>query len=173
MSKQTIADLAERLWQGDERIEHMHPTKMLMLGLEEFAERLAFVASFANVTAFDTDEGLVLVDVGGHLVGPLVHGAIRGWTQRPLHTAVCTHGHIDHIFGIALFDDEAARRGRRRPQVIAHDALLDRFARYRLTAGYNRLINARQFGVPLPTWPTDYRDPDVTYSARRELTIGG
>ena len=32
--------------------------------LEEYAEGLGFMLTFANVTAVDTDEGLVLIDCG-------------------------------------------------------------------------------------------------------------
>ena len=39
---------------------------------------------------------------------------MRGWSEAPVHTAVYTHGHIDHVFGIERFDDEAAKDGRRR-----------------------------------------------------------
>jgi alkyl sulfatase BDS1-like metallo-beta-lactamase superfamily hydrolase len=57
--------------------------------------------------------------------------------------------------------------------VIAHEALPARFDRYRLTAGWNGLINARQFGVPGLVWPTTYRYPDVTYRSTLHLEVGG
>ena len=41
---------------------------------------------------------------------------------------------------------DAEARGHRPPDVVAHEAVKARFDRYRLTDGYNRDINARQFG---------------------------
>jgi alkyl sulfatase BDS1-like metallo-beta-lactamase superfamily hydrolase len=57
--------------------------------------------------------------------------------------------------------------------VIAHELVPARFDRYRLTAGYNGLINARQFRVPGFRWPTHYRYPDETYRARHDVEVGG
>jgi alkyl sulfatase BDS1-like metallo-beta-lactamase superfamily hydrolase len=48
-----------------------------------------------------------------------------------------------------------------------------RFDRYILTAGYNAIINQRQFGLPNLTWPTEYRYPDRTYGDHLELDVGG
>src|SRR5206468_4380448 len=45
--------------------------------------------------------------------------------------------------------------------------------RYRETAGYNAIINARQFRMPGLAWPTRYRYPDETYRDTRELAVGG
>ena len=57
--------------------------------------------------------------------------------------------------------------------MVAHDALPARFDRYRFTAGYNEIINQRQFGVPGLRWPTEYRYPDRTYAQRLDLDVGG
>ena len=56
--------------------------------------------------------------------------------------------------------------------MIAHEAVLPRFDRYCLTAGYNAAINQRQFQVPGLQWPTDYRHPDDTYVDRFDTRIG-
>ncbi len=125
--------------------------------------------SFANVSAFDTGDGLVLIDTGSPMVARLVHDAVRGWSKRPLHTVVYSHGHIDHVSGVAAFEEEGSGRAR----VVAHEALPARFDRYRLTAGFNGTINARQFRMPGLAWPIDYRYPDVTYRARLDLDVGG
>ena len=55
--------LADALWEGREPIEQHHPVGYTGQ-LVEVAERTAFLPSFANITAFETDEGLVLVDSG-------------------------------------------------------------------------------------------------------------
>ena len=136
------------------------------------AEGVAFLPSFANVIAFETEEGLVLVDTGGFLLGDHVHAQLRAWTDQPLHTAIFTHGHVDHVFGVPPFEAEAAERGRPAPRVVAHENVPRRFARYALTAGYNGVINARQFGLPELAFPADFRAPDQTYTDEIEPRRG-
>ena len=137
------------------------------------AEGVAFLPSFANVIAFETEEGLVLVDTGGFLLGDHVHAQLRAWTDQPLHTAIFTHGHVDHVFGVPPFEAEATERGRPAPRVVAHENVPRRFARYALTAGYNGVINARQFGLPELAFPADFRAPDQTYTDEMSLDVGG
>ena len=165
-----VMDVAERLWTGALSTAERHPLVAALQQLEEVDAGVAFVSSFANVTAFDTPAGLVLVDVGSHLFADTVHDLVRGWSPRALHTAVYTHGHVDHVFGVPRWEAEAETAAR----VVAHEAVPARFDRYRLTAGWNAKINARQFGVARGmTWPTDYRYPDVTYRDTLELDVGG
>jgi alkyl sulfatase BDS1-like metallo-beta-lactamase superfamily hydrolase len=129
--------------------------------------------SFANVSALATDDGLVLVDTGSSFVAGAVHEALRGWTPLRLNTAIYSHGHIDHVFGVGVWEDESSARGWPPPVVVAHDAVPARFDRYVVTAGYNEVINQRQFGVPGLRWPTEYRYPDRTYAQRLALDVGG
>jgi glyoxylase-like metal-dependent hydrolase (beta-lactamase superfamily II) len=86
---------------------------------------------------------------------------------------VFTHGHIDHVFGVDLYEEEARTNGWPAPRVVAHEAVPARFERYRLTAGYNAVINQRQFRTPTLRWPTDYRFPDETYRDEMTLHVGG
>jgi alkyl sulfatase BDS1-like metallo-beta-lactamase superfamily hydrolase len=167
-----VSDLAERLWNGTVTPEDHHPW-LALNELEEVEHGIGFVSSFANVTAVDTAEGLVLIDTGSFLLAGTVHGAIRGWSPRPLHTAVYTHGHVDHVFGVAPFEEEGASRGWAAPRVVAHEDVSARFDRYVKTAGWNAAINARQFRMPGLRWPTNYRYPDQTYRTSLELTVGG
>src|SRR5712691_3306944 len=102
-----------------------------------------------------------------------VHQELRRWTSERLHTAVYSHGHIDHVFGAAVWEAESADRGWPAPEVIAHEALPLRFDRYILTARYNQVINRRQFGVPHLRWPVEYRYPDRTYSGELDVVVGG
>src|SRR5947207_13064316 len=136
--------------------------------LTEVADGTGFVWSMANVTAFRTGDGLVLVDTGSAFMGGNVHAAIRGWTGEPVHTAVYSHGHIDHVFGILRFEAEGTPA-----RVIAHENVGPRFDRYVLTNGYNALVNVRQFSLPGIRWPREYRYPDETYREARTVEIGG
>ncbi len=172
MSEDSILDLADKLWTGALSVKDHHPFS-IMRGIEEVAPRTGFVPSFANVAAFATDDGMVLVDTGSSFLAATVHETIRTWTGQGLHTAVFTHGHIDHCFGVPIYEEEAKAMGWRSPQVVAHEALPARFDRYRATAGYNGVINQRQFQAPNLRWPTDYRYPDVTYDDAMVLHVGG
>ncbi len=167
-----VLELSERLWNGDVDTAAHHPIAQ-HAGLAEVAPGVAFVASFANVSALETDDGLVLVDTGSEVLARRVHQELRRWSAKHLHTAIYSHGHIDHVFGVPVWEAEAAERGQPAPQVIAHEALPHRFERYVATAGYNQIVNRRQFGFDNLVWPTEYRFPDRTYADHLTLSVGG
>jgi alkyl sulfatase BDS1-like metallo-beta-lactamase superfamily hydrolase len=167
-----LLELADKLFTGELPIESHHP----FASSGEMAEvqpGLAFVDAFANSSAVATPDGLVMVDTSGVFHAQSVHDTIRTWSNRPLHTAVFTHGHIDHVFGVDLYEEEARTNGWAQPRVIAHAAITERFERYRMTAGYNAVINQRQFKAPGLRWPTEYRMPDETYTDALTISVGG
>ena len=102
-----------------------------------------------------------------------IHRTLRTWSPGRLNTAVYSHGHIDHVFGVPVWAAESAEAGWPEPVVVAHEALPARFDRYILTAGYNGIINRRQFNIDSLEWPTEYRYPDRTYRDRLDLDVGG
>ena len=166
-------ELADRLWSGEADIAEHHPVGFLG-ELVELDERLAFLPSFANVSALRTDDGLVLVDSGSFMTAGMVHETLRRWTDDRLNTVIWSHGHVDHVFGVPLWESEARERGWPAPRVVAHEAMPARFARYAATAGYNTVINRRQFQADVDLqFPTDFREPDETYRDRLDLEIGG
>ena len=167
-----ILALADRLWRGEAQTSQFHPVGHLG-GLAEICAGVAFLPAFANVTAIATADGLVLIDTGSAFAAKAIHDDLRRWTRDRLHTAVYSHGHIDHVFGVPVWAAEAAEQGWPAPTVVAHEAVPVRFDRYRLTAGYNERINQRQFGVAGLRWPTEYRYPDRTYAAQLTLDVGG
>jgi glyoxylase-like metal-dependent hydrolase (beta-lactamase superfamily II) len=166
-----VLELADRLWRGEVTTGEFHPVGQVG-GLAEICQDVAFVPSFANVTAFRTADGLVLVDTGSSFVAQAVHEELRRWSPDRLNTAVYSHGHIDHVFGVPAWEAESAERGWPAPVVIAHEALPARFDRYTETAGYNEVINQRQFGVPGLRWPVKYRYPDRTYRDALRFSVG-
>jgi alkyl sulfatase BDS1-like metallo-beta-lactamase superfamily hydrolase len=166
-----LLELADAIWSGETRIEESNPF-LTSPSLLEVASGVAFVSGFSNAIAFATEAGLVLIDSGGFLTRGQVHEQIRAWSDAPLHTVVFTHGHVDHVFGIGPFDEEAEVRDLPRPFVIAQENVPARFDRYRLTAGYNSVINQRQFQIPNLEWPTDFRYPDATYEDLLEFEVG-
>lgn len=167
-----ILELADRLWRGESSITDHHPVGYTA-GLAEVAEGVAFIPAFGSICAFTTEDGLFMVDTGSSYTAPFGHAELRRWTDLPLHTAVFSHGHVDHVFGVGLFEEEARANGWPTPRVIAHENVPVRFDRYRLTAGYNQAINRRQFNIDSLIWPTEYRYPDDTYSCDHRLDVGG
>ena len=158
--------LTDDLWSGARHTDHAS-ILTTMLPLEEVAPGVAFHSGFANVVAITTGEGLVLVDTGSPMTAAVVHQQVRAWSPAPVHTAIYTHGHVDHAMGTAPFEAERPLR------VVGHELIAARFDRYVMTAGWNSAINTRQFRIPGLRWPTAYRYPDVTYRDRLDLDIGG
>jgi glyoxylase-like metal-dependent hydrolase (beta-lactamase superfamily II) len=167
-----VLALADRLWRGEVRTSEYHPVGHLG-GLAAITDDVVFLPAFANVTAIRTADGLVLVDTGSAFAARAIHDELRRWTTERLHTAVYSHGHIDHVFGVGTWEAEAADKGWTAPVVIAHEALPRRFDRYRMTVGYNEIINQRQFGIRGLRWPTEYRYPDRTYATELTVEVGG
>jgi glyoxylase-like metal-dependent hydrolase (beta-lactamase superfamily II) len=143
----------------------------------DVAERTWFASQFSGCTVFETDEGLVLVDTGTKQFAPVIAAMLRQKTQAPVHTAIYTHGHIDHAYGLPAF----LMPGQKKPRVIAHSAMPARFARYAATAGHNAALNARQFGGTVEAQSGDAFQafgqppipPDTLYDDALKITVGG
>lgn len=165
----------DRLWSGEASTAQadFHPFGGPRI-LEELAPGVAFFKAFVNVTSVKTDDGLVLVDTGSF--HPLAHklsfDAVRGWNQGRVHTAIYTHGHVDHAYGLPPFLEEAKGRGWMQPRIVGHVNVLPRMKRYVETAGYNSIINSRQFGVETK-WPTQYQAPTEVFEQRHAFAVGG
>ena len=166
-----IVELSDRRWRGEDLNQKSNPLGELGT-VSEITDGVAFLPNFANCTAIATDDGLVMVDTGSPLTAELVHRETRSWSALPLHSAVYSHGHIDHVFGVGPFEEEATANGWRAPHVLAHAHLPRRFDRYIQTAGYNEIINQRQFAAPNLHWPREYRYPDETYELEHEFAVG-
>jgi len=182
-----ILENAERVWNSEISMQDWNPWATPG-ETEEIAPGTLFYSSFGCVTAFETDGGLILVDTGAYFDQPRTFESIRKWSKSRLDSAVYTHGHTDHVFGVPPFAEEAKAQGWQPPRVIGHKAVAARFDRYVYTNGYNALINLRQFGGtveetlfrPLglespwtPNFPTSYTYPDTTYEDSLNLTVGG
>ena len=169
MSEPDLLELSERIISGAMSIDEHHPLQMASSArLQPITDDIAFIESFANVVATRTGDGLVIVDAGSPLHAQAIVQTTRDWTDERLDTAVFTHGHVDHIYAVKLFEAE----GNGPARVLAHEALPQRFRRYEATNGYNGIINQRQFQLPFPMFPGDYRYPDETYESELAVTVG-
>jgi alkyl sulfatase BDS1-like metallo-beta-lactamase superfamily hydrolase len=148
--------------------------------LSEIDAGVMLVESFSNVVAVTTEEGLVLSDTSGAATGEAVVGSLRAWSDAPFHTILYTHGHIDHVGGAGAFVANAAALGHRPPRFVGHENLPARFDRYNLTAGYNTVINQRQFGEARKMGiggsqrflPQGTPAPDLTFRDSLGLRVG-
>ena len=167
-----IVDYSDKVWRGLISLEEYRAGQLTKHGLVEVGKNTRFWLSTGNVVAVDTGDGLVLLDTGQQSTAEKLFESIRRWTPTRLCAAVFSHGHLDHIFGMAHFDAESREQRWPSPTVIAHEAILDRFVRYVMTAGYRRIVNQRQFQDSRAVWPTNYRYPDVTYRDKMQLHRG-
>ncbi|MCH2170703.1 MBL fold metallo-hydrolase [Myxococcota bacterium] len=167
-----LLELSERAWQGTLQKNHVHPGRAY-LGFEELEPGLGFMSAFSNVGVLDTEEGLVFLDTSSLFHANALHEAIRSWSDKSVHTAVYTHGHVDHVFGLLRFEQEARAKGGPATHVIAHERCPERFERYVLTNGYNAIINQRQFGFDEPVFPDRFREPDETIGKSHSVEVGG
>lgn len=150
--------------------------------LSEIADGIAMIEAFSHVVLFKTDDGLVLFDTSLEAFGPQVVKAMRGWSDDCVRAIAYTHGHVDHVGGASAILAEAGERSHARPQVIGHENVKPRFDRYHLTTGYNRAINARQFGGAGRSFigagaaerfgPAQWVEPDTAFSERLGFASG-
>ena len=146
--------------------------------LSEINKSLAVVEAFSHCIVFKTDDGLVAFDTSNEHGGQRCVDAVRGWSDAQFNSLVFTHGHIDHVGGAGAFvaDSESAN-------VVAHENVAARFERYRLTNGYNQVINERQFGQfkrrgydlagARNFLPAATPAPQQTYQSALDLEVGG
>jgi glyoxylase-like metal-dependent hydrolase (beta-lactamase superfamily II) len=72
---------------------------------------------------------------------------------------------------MAAFIAEGQKNKVARARVVGHRTIATRFDRYKRTAGYNGIVNSRQFNGPA-AWPTDYVYPDTYFDDRFTVAAG-
>ncbi len=170
-----IRALAEQAWQGKLTSPEAHPVHGRLPEGEEILDGVLFYKGIASANTIDTGDGLVMLDTGAVNDTRTLYEAVRRWRpETPLRSAVFSHHHVDHIFGVAPFEQEADEKRWPRPLVYGHAGLAANFDRYKKTLGWNTAINKRQFALPLDRfrWPEHYRYPDVTYETRATFRAG-
>lgn len=121
---------------------------------------------WVNVAVFETTEGLVLIDTAYAPAGPALLKALKTLSDKPVHTIIYTHHHIDHMLGAwALLEDGA------NPEIISSALLLDELQRDIKTRDFTaRLNNQRLEDFPRST--SELPLPTRTFHDRLELSIG-
>jgi len=119
-----------------------------------------------NCSVIETDEGLVLIDVGMKPAGPAILKSIQSISGKKIHTIIYTHGHVDHSYGTwALLENG------NKPRIIAHENLPLRFNRYLELRG----SLAKYMSQPIEQLPNDSTDiiwPTLLFHDELEIQIG-
>ena len=175
--------LANAVIDDGKGVQDIGPINRINHELSPIADGIAVVEAFSHCVLFETDDGLLAFDTSSHIGGARVVEAIRKWRPHRFHTIVYTHGHMDHAGGCGAFIADASANGQPRPRVVGHENVAHRFERYRLTDGYNRIINDRQFGqfarhgYSMSTGgaflPDTTPDPDTEYRDTLDINVGG
>ena len=172
-----ILELAEALWNGEKDTYSFHsfgfPRGMELIDRSN-SQRTWFYKGFSNSIIRETEEGLFIVDPGAIFDVNEKFSAVEKVTLPRLHTAIFTHGHVDHV-GARKYLVEAEKKGWPKPRLIGHENIIKRFDRYKETKSWNAHINLRQFagrngeGI----FPTDFYYPDVIYRDKLSVEVGG
>jgi len=115
-------------------------------GLNKVTERVYVATGYAlgNVIYAVTDKSLVVVDT---TESPAAARAtleeMRKISTLPVSYIVYTHFHGDHINGASVFKNDATK-------IVAQRNHLEEMEKYMMLGGYNRRLNAIQFGAALP-----------------------
>jgi alkyl sulfatase BDS1-like metallo-beta-lactamase superfamily hydrolase len=165
-----IREKADKLLSGELTTIELHPLSPTG-ECEEVADGVMFFRWLANFTAVKTREGLVMIDTGAYFGQQAVIEMLRKFSPDRLNTAIYTHGHVDHACGMPALLDESLKNHVARPRVVGHRAVAARFDRYKRTAGYNGVINSRQFNRP-SLWPTEYVYPDTYFDHQLNVVAG-
>jgi len=114
--------------------------------IKPFADGVCcYIGSFGNVGVVETDEGLILFDLAIRYFGRYIFKAVRDFSDKPIKYIIYSHGHFDHCFGYAPFIKEIKRKNWEMPQIIAHENLLKRFAKYRMLENHQSWSYRQQF----------------------------
>ena len=112
-----------------------------------------------------TSNGVVVIDPGMYRICTMIREEIARETDQPVRYLIYTHGHADHTGGAAAFMDV-------NPEVIAHENVVPRLDRYRLTADYIRRINSIQFHFDIPRGRYEPVYPTETYREEYRFELG-
>lgn len=120
-----------------------------------------------NCFVVETDDGLIMIDVGMKPAGPAILKALKTISDQKIHTIIYTHGHVDHAYGTWALIEAGYN-----PEIIAQEKILKRFDRYLQLGG----SIAKYMSQPFEQLPADSLDivwPTRTFHVELVLNIGG
>ena len=140
-----------------------------LLKIHEIGAKTWFlVMPWVNVVVMETDEGLILFDTGYAPAGPLLVETLAKLSDKPLHTIVFTHHHIDHAYGAWAFEAAGFK-----PRIIASDAFLREMGLDVQLADFANARMNNQNPSRVPRALSDMVAPTETFSGTKTMTLGG
>lgn len=130
----------------------------------------------SNTSVVLTDEGVVVIDVPmGNRAGKRAVDAVRKRTDKPFHSIIYTHGHMDHVWSVPAFYADADEKKYPRPRIIGQENVAKRFDKYQHLKGWHEHINTIQFAIPAgePVLPREFFYPDISFRDAMEFKLGG
>ena len=122
---------------------------------------------WVNVVVFETDAGLVLVDSGYAPAGPVLLETLRRLSDKPVHTIIFTHHHVDHGLGAW-----ALLQAGEKPEIIAEERFITETERDLALQPFFGRMNGQVDADHPRSW-ADLVKPTRTFRERLEITVGG
>jgi alkyl sulfatase BDS1-like metallo-beta-lactamase superfamily hydrolase len=164
---------------GEKRIMHNTNLGSMPLnsregGIKHFANGVHILQLWANICIIETEEGIVLYDVGFYFNRKRILAEVKAITDEPVRYIIYGHGHADHAFGAQAVIEDAEERGFPKPIIVAHENVPKRFNRYQEMLSYHDNINRIQFAIPEDkvAFARNYVYPDVTYKEAMDFRLG-
>lgn len=131
-----------------------------------------------NSLAIETDAGVVVLDASGHRHADAMIATLREHTDAPVHAIVYSHGHHGYNAAVDVWQRHNESRGDAPPRLVAHERVVDRYARYRETQQLQLRMASVQFPARRPV-PLDVlavglalHDPTETFADHMVLVDG-
>jgi len=140
-----------------------------MLDIEAHGKGTWFLRwPWVNSVVFETSEGLVLVDTGHAPAGPTLVKTLSELSNKPIHTVIFSHSHIDHAYGAWAI--EASGQS---PRYIASTEFRTQMGLDIQLADFTNAAMNNQSPEDVPRSWTDMVQPTETFYGRLEIEVGG
>ena len=150
------------------RVDQVAPGVYVHTGQHRDFEE-GYDGDIANIGFVVGSDAVAVIDTGGsYAVGMALKAALRAVTRLPIRYVINTHGHPDHVFGNAAFNEADSAAGGAQARVIGH-ATLPRFLALRGDAYVRKL--KQQLGAGAEA--SRLIAPDETVQDRLTLDLGG
>lgn len=95
--KSPVTAIADAAFQSDPKVMGGNSVVAFTPHVTEKFGNVISILTFANSNVVQTEEGLVMIDCGTVVAASRIFDTVREITQAPLHAAIYTHGHVDHV----------------------------------------------------------------------------